>query len=70
MSWTRAEWTNGERTVGGVWRWSYNQQRFFIQLDGTDDLGLRRKTLEVFGDEPNFGKFKLIETPISTSGGP
>lgn len=60
MSWHRGTWRNGRKKLTGNWRWSWAAQRYIICVDGKDpETGLRREPFEIFGENPEWGNWKL-----------
>lgn len=53
-------WTNGKRQVTGRWEWFWSAQRFVIWLDGTDRTTGGQRRIEVAGDHPEWGNWKLV----------
>lgn len=57
-----AQWTNGKRTVSGRWSYYWAGDFFTVELDQRDrTTGERTKTFRVYGDSPEWGKFRLVK---------
>jgi len=60
----KAIWSDGKNKISGSWAYYWAGDYFTIHLDGNDpETGLRRQPFNVYGDEPNFGKWKKINEP-------
>lgn len=56
-----AQWTNGKRTVSGRWFYYRPGDFFSVELDQRDrTTGERTKIFRVYGDSPEWGKFRLV----------
>lgn len=56
-----AQWTNGKRVVSGRWLYNWASDRFLVELDQKDrTTGADTKRFHVYGDSPEWGKWKRI----------
>jgi hypothetical protein len=55
-----ATWSDGTNTIAGRWFYAWHAKCFVIQLDAKDPVcGLPVEKLKVYGDHPEWGKWKL-----------
>ncbi len=60
--WHKATWKNGKKQLTGSWCYVWAFDSYWISIDGKDpETGLEREAFDVKGDEPEFGKWKLVK---------
>jgi len=55
-----ARWTDGKTIIKGGWSYYWPSDTFFIVLDSTDEITGMQRRIEVKGDSPEWGSWKLI----------
>ena len=58
----KATWINGKKTVTGYWSYNWNADYFFILLDKKDPITGRQREFKVYGEVPEWGKWKRLNT--------
>lgn len=48
------------KVVTGSWNYWWAGDYFVVQLDGNDDLGMRRQQFHVHNDGPEWGLWRLV----------
>lgn len=60
---TPAVWSNGARTVRGHWCYNRAPDNFTIELDSHDRITGRGRVFVVYGDTPEWGRWKREPRP-------
>jgi len=59
-----ATWTNGKSTVKGYWDYHWASDCFVVTIFKRNSLtGASEQTFRVYGDTPEWGKWKQVKTP-------
>lgn len=58
--WREAEWVNGKQTVKGRWQYYWPSDKFFIELDRKDRVTGQKRMITAYGDEPEWGNWKIV----------
>jgi hypothetical protein len=66
MSARDGKWTNGKETETGRWVYNWAADNFTISLDSRDPITGRPRTFIVYGDSPEWGKWKLVREEAVT----
>lgn len=61
MSYYRCIWKKGNKKVTGGYSYNWAGDYFNITLDSKDVITGRIREFRIYGEEPNFNGFKLIE---------
>ena len=61
MSWKKARWTRGKRTIAGEWDYYRPSDIFTISLNKTNPFTNQPETIQVKGETPEWGGWKLLE---------
>jgi len=54
-----ATWVNGKRKITGRWEYFWAADRFVIELDSKDRITGEPRQIEVAGDRPEWGNWRL-----------
>lgn len=58
--WNEATWVNGKKKLKGRWYYSWGPNKFWISLDSKDPITGEFRRFDVYGDSPEWGKWKLV----------
>lgn len=59
--WNSATWRNGTKTVTGRWTYYRPSDRFDIVLDSKDPVTGQQRTIQVYGDYPEWDNWKRVK---------
>ncbi len=64
MSWKKATWIKGDKTITGCWVYSWSRRTFVVELDDKDEVTGGRRRIETGDDSLNFNGWKLKDEPL------
>ena len=67
MTWHKAVWRKGKKTITGKWAHDWAADRFHIRLASLDEITGRTRELFVSGDKPDFNGWKRDESRATAS---
>jgi len=59
MSYQKGLWLNGKQKQTGEWKYFWGSDKFIIWLDSVDRITGRQRQVEVHGEKPEWGNWKL-----------
>ncbi len=61
MSWHKAKWVKGNKTIAGEWCYQWASDRFYIRLDPSRNTSnFLNHTFYIYDDHPEFSGWKLV----------
>ena len=55
----KGRWRNGDQVIDGHWQYNWASDTFSIRLDSRDPITGLTRSFTVYGDEPEWGNWKL-----------